>query len=1121
MIGLGILQADNKLWPIEDLAEWAEENTPRYYLGIPTPNGSLSTISRYQYLELLPQAIENTPESDAAGRLEFLATLCRAYPEEDGESIMTKEASSLIAYVEQAIAWTGESHQLYPELLVMLTTLLACRFGYSSVTAANVKASATAANVEKARQLKLKALPDIEEALGCREKALALTSKDDAKWIPRLNGITDLLLIKAQTTQVGEDLQAVEGNARKVADMVPEGHPQKTTVLWKLGDVLDHLSEMDTSSESYFEESMQFRLRALSLVKYNGARKPAWEGHVQYRLITRYQSTGRIAYLDEAISFAQGCIADDSSEAGPLYEIGELFMTRYLRTGAMSDLDESIRRMELAVQRGEDLDATLTEWVNSLAAGYGYRYSITRVESDIKRSIHLLRDMQKRISWRQSARYEFDECWQNQVECAIHLATQLESRFQVSKSMRDLDEAIELDKNVIHQVGLRQFGSMHNKQRVFTQYAIRLLKRYRIQKSAADLANAGIICYQAVNEEPDGVNLSFALCTLGDVIYQQHIDGTSPDALSTASLTYKDGFSQENASPQHRIQCGMGLLKTLCLMKRWEDGYEASNKTLTLVQQMMARSLENAEKQYLLGQCVGFASDAASVALNAGKGPEIALQFLEQGRGLLASSIEDSRIDVTSLQTSYPDLAEKFISIRERLQESATPRIDPKTRHDFKNHEEARSVQRHKLGEDLDRLVDEIRTRPGFETFLAAPTVPEMQAAAVDGAIVVLNVSNYRSDAIVVQKDRVHAVALPMLSKEEVVERARGGTTALASTETLEWLWETIASPILDCLGFTHALGQDESQWPRIWWVATGIMSSFPIHAAGWHAASPDLGHTVLDRVVSSYSSSIKAIIYSQRRPAFDYEKLRDQSQALLVAVPQAPGCSSLPSAAKEHLVLQKLFNTISWKVHAAENTKNGVMSRLRSSQVFHFAGHGTVDPLNPSRSFLFLEDWKKDPFTVAELLELNLQQGMPFLAYLSACRTGQIRDEESLDESVHLISAFQLAGFRHVIGTLWEVNDDICVDMANYAYQAMWNGRFTDRSVCLGLHTAMRKLRDEWRSRLASSGQRRGIRAKSKFVHSAGSQMNRSQSSKEGRDMVSCDEEEKLFWVPFVHFGV
>ncbi|VUC30625.1 unnamed protein product [Clonostachys rosea] len=1112
MFGLGILQEDDKLWPIDDLAERTKENIPRYYLGIPTRNGSPSTKSRQEFVKLLPQALENTPEGDIAGRLELIATLCRAYPEENGEPMIGKESRILVDYVKKAIAWTGESHALYPELLVMLAALLACRFDESA---------ADAANAEEAWQRRLKAVPGLEEALGIRQKVLAMTSKDDAEWSLRVNGVTDLLLKKARTTQMSGDFRAAEDNARKAVDMVPEGHPQKMAVLWKLGYVLDYLSEIHVSSESYYNESMRVRLHALSLDK-GDAKEPVyiWKDTVEKRLVRQYQETGRIQYLDEAISFAQKYSAEDDSGTFRLFEIGELFMTRYLRTGAMSDLDEFIHRMERTVQ-GEGIDDIPTEWANSLAAGYGYRYSVTRVESDIKRSIHLLRGIQKSISRRQSARYEFDESLRNQDECALHLAKQLESRFQISKSMRYLDEAIEIDRNVIRQVSLRKNGWMNDKQRCFTQYAIRLLKRYRVKRSAADLTNAERLCNHAVKGDPSGINISFALCALGDVFHQRYIDAKSPEVLTKASSAYRDGFSKVNTSPQDRIQCGIGLLKALCLIEDWKEGYETANKTLVLVQQMMARSLENAEKQYMLGQCVGFASDAASVALNAGKGAEIALQFLEQGRGLLASSIEDSRVDITSLQESYPDLAEKLTSIRGRLQESATTRVDSKTRDEFKNHEEARSVKRHKLGDDLDKLVDEIRTRPGFETFLAAPTVSEMQAAAVDGAIVVLNVSNYRSNAIIVEKDRVHALALPMLSREDVTEKARGGTKALASTETLEWLWETIASPVLDCLGFTHPLGQDESQWPRIWWVATGIMSSFPIHAAGWHAESPDLGHTVMDRVISSYSSSIKAIIYSQRRPSFDYQKLRDQSQALLVGIPQAPGCSSLPSAAKEHLVLQKLFNKISWKVHAAETTKDGVMSRLRSSQVFHFAGHGTVDPLNPSRSFLFLEDWKKSPFTVAELLELDLQKGMPFLAYLSACRTGQVRDEESLDESIHLISAFQLAGFRHVIGTLWEVNDDICVDMANYAYQAMWNGGFSDRSVCLGLHTAMRKLRDEWRGRLASSDQRGGKRVNSNFVLNTGSQKSRSQSSKEGRDMISCDEEMKLFWVPFVHFGL
>ncbi|KAF2189925.1 hypothetical protein K469DRAFT_519559, partial [Zopfia rhizophila CBS 207.26] len=66
-------------------------------------------------------------------------------------------------------------------------------------------------------------------------------------------------------------------------------------------------------------------------------------------------------------------------------------------------------------------------------------------------------------------------------------------------------------------------------------------------------------------------------------------------------------------------------------------------------------------------------------------------------------------------------------------------------------------------------------------------------------------------------------------------------------------------------------------------------------------------------------------------------------------------------------------------------------------------------------------------------------------------------------DESIHLISACQLAGFRHVTGTLWDVNDESCVDMAKTTYQEIIHGGLTDESVCLGLHKATRKLRDHW----------------------------------------------------------
>jgi CHAT domain-containing protein len=94
---------------------------------------------------------------------------------------------------------------------------------------------------------------------------------------------------------------------------------------------------------------------------------------------------------------------------------------------------------------------------------------------------------------------------------------------------------------------------------------------------------------------------------------------------------------------------------------------------------------------------------------------------------------------------------------------------------------------------------------------------------------------------------------------------------------------------------------------------------------------------------------------------------------------------------------------------------------------------------------------------TVSSLFETNIYDQRPFLAYLSACGTGQVKHSELMDEGLHLITACQLAGFQHVIGTLWEVNDKSCVDMALKTYKWIIDQGMSHASVSEGLHHASR----------------------------------------------------------------
>lgn len=130
--------------------------------------------------------------------------------------------------------------------------------------------------------------------------------------------------------------------------------------------------------------------------------------------------------------------------------------------------------------------------------------------------------------------------------------------------------------------------------------------------------------------------------------------------------------------------------------------------------------------------------------------------------------------------------------------------------------------------------------------------------------------------------------------------------------------------------------------------------------------------------------------------------------------------------------------------------------------------------------------------------MELNLRARKPFLAYLSACETGRNKDRWLDDANVNLISAFQMSGFRHVIGTLWEVADKTCVEMARETYDWMRMEGLSDTSVCRGLHKATRQLRDKWLAGTeAGLPEERGSRA------------------------ANFEPDPPMYWVPYVHYGI
>lgn len=771
----------------------------------------------------------------------------------------------------------------------------------------------------------------------------------------------------------------------------------------------------------------------------------------------------------------------------------------YLRTAVAKDLEGPIRiRQEATNATDQDsFGQALHLYHDTDEFDKMYRTIEAAVDLEdsqayLEEGIQIAREMSDLIPQDHPARAMF----------LYSLGVQLRIKYSITGAVADLDRVIQIRRELVNTTPLHRLERVEYLHDLGVQFE----DRYLVLQMETDLEQAIQIIRQAVDEAPtDYLNRARFLNSLGKLIGEKHSRTHAIADLEDSISCHRSALHQLNSPIMTRIVAGREILENCALIPDWQQAYEAADIAVHLIPKLLSQSLENSDRQKVLGQLNCLASDAAAVALSARKGPLAALEFLEQGRSVLAAHLEGMHTGTLNLRKDHPGLAEEFICLQNDLE-------IPKDRESSCKDDASWRSKKH---DELDSLNDEIREQAGYENFWLAQNITRMRVAASYGPIVLINVSDYRCDAILIEQHQIRSIYLPNLSSTDVTEKSDRDDPG--SPNILEWLWNTITNPILDALGFTQPPCHEN--WPRVWWITTGLLSKFPLHASGRH--SKDSTETVLDRVISSYSSSVRAII--QSRSHRDPEvTLPASAHVLLVAMKHTPGYPDLHFAPQEIAVIHNLCKSMALNPLEPGRRKQDVVSHLPQSKIFHFAGHGSngadYDPLNSS---LILEDGESDPLMVATLLEMNLRKHTPFLAYLSACGTGQNRDHRMVDENTHLISGFQVAGFRHVIGTLWKVNDELCADMARITYEGIKDGGMTDESVARGLHNAARELRRRW---LCMPAKASLVQDKPETPSSSGRDQRDDGLLREFD--VSDDEdggegERSLPWVPYVHFGV
>ncbi|MFD7135558.1 CHAT domain-containing protein [Streptomyces sp. NPDC059894] len=535
----------------------------------------------------------------------------------------------------------------------------------------------------------------------------------------------------------------------------------------------------------------------------------------------------------------------------------------------------------------------------------------------------------------------------------------------------------------------------------------------------------------------------------------------APTPWAEAAEVLAAGAAATASLPQDRLECARALCALWLAAGRPAEALDAVEQAVGLLPYVAPRHLARSGRERGLERHAGLPQQAVAAALAAGR-PGRAVELLERTRGVLLGEAIEARDGPAALPAP---LAAEFARLRELLA------VPPRWAHgppDDRLSVLAEGEQRRVLAARWEDLLERIRHVPGLADFLRPPALPELVASAAGGPVVMVVEGPAGGHALVVgaapagrgtdadaDADGVTVVPLPALTPGAAQRWAARLREPLGRGEPLDrrdllallaWLWEAVAEPVLTALA--------PAPGSRLWWCPTGALALLPLHAAGRYGTERAVG--VLDRVVSSYTPTLRALAYARSRVS------AADGGALVVAVPEPRSAyvGPLPGAVREAEGVARRLRGARL-LCAAEAERASVLAALPRHTVAHFACHGAGDTVSPAGNGVLLADADGVPLTVAAVAGLDLRGAA--LAYLSACGTSETRISLA-DESVHLASGFQVAGYPQVVGSLWSVPDLASARVADAFYaHAAEDGRLVPARVPHALHHAVLALRHRY----------------------------------------------------------
>ena len=891
-------------------------------------------------------------------------------------------------------------------------------------------------------------------------------------------------------TRDDRDLNMAINLVREVLAKIPTNHPNRIHQLHNLASGLQTRYDSHGTIDD-LEEAISVIKKAVAQCPQGHSERGRYLFNYGNGLLNLFLLKGNRDNLTNAITALEESIKctpinhPDLSER--LNALARALRSRYVELGTTDDFDQAVKVMEQAVQTASQNDPRRYSYLCNLGILLSQEFERSGDPDVLDRAITILRDALA-VPEVDNVRYTI----------RLHaLGCALMERFEQSGNIDHLTEAIQIHRDAVdstsddlpyYVVFLSALGDAQ-------------LARFRFTRENDNLDTA-IETYEKTLRYTSNTHAKRAefLKDLAMALEMRHTLTSSTEDVVRAKALFAESVEQTNGNPLIRIQSGISCSLLHLGSSEWVQASRISEASVSILPKLSLRLLSRDDQQRALTHLNGLSSVAASAALHAGEPASKALSLMEICRGIIATLTVNARSDVSDLAKLPPELFEKYTELRDLLYLPDVADKDP----EMLRQQSSSGPNRHEILQHLEKLEDKIRAEvPGYKYFQLPPPSEFFTNLASRGPLVTFNVTKTRSDAFVVTEKEIKAIELPKLMADDLQNHVelltgdrritRGKVEDIHSRNNglqklLEWLWKVAVRPVLKALDML--LHEQPRRLPRIWWVTAGLMGLMPLHAAG-HAWRKNF-HNTAAYVVSSYVPTFRALAYA-REQSSKSSPCHGQ-RFLLVQMPRTIGYANLDVAEEEHAIRQYIQPKETATLTILDTrSKKDVLEKLKESTAVHFSCHAESFPADPSQSRLILangENNTPDYLMIRDLASTSLDT--PQLSYLSACSTAENASLHLLDEVIHIASSFLLMGFPHVIGTMWEANDDAAIEISKIFY-----------------------------AELASSERQTAEDSQNAFAYALHEATNRLRSGRiEGKRPKKNASSNLIAWAPFIHMG-